>query len=164
MAKVSKGYSLTHAYKRYRERNKNRKMVYDSSSKEYVDIYKVSAKEYRDICKSFNDLLVDEVLTGRAVKLPHSVGMLWGKKFKMNWNKPPIDLNESKKTGWKQIIYHLNEHSDGWCAMWKWSKRNNLITNLQYYSFFPTWTNSNKMSKILKEEGGYRRFFVQQCI
>jgi hypothetical protein len=149
MAEVKTGYSLTHAYRYYRDKFKPK-----------GDRYKVTRQQYRDICKEFNQMIVQEVLTGKGVKLPHSMGMLWIKKFKINWDNPPVDLNASKKAGKK--IYHLNDHSDGWCAGWKWAKRNQAITNLIYYSFSPTWTNSREVARIMKEEGGHKKFFTYQ--
>lgn len=149
MAEVKEGYSLTHAYKFYKEKFKDR-----------WDKYKVSKQTYKDICKDFNKMLIEEATTGKGVKLPHSLGMIWVKKFKINWNKPPVDLNASKREGKK--IYHLNEHSDGWCAGWKWTKRNQAITNLIYYSFSPTWTNSRLVASIMKSGNGHKRFFTYQ--
>ena len=149
MAEVKEGYSLTHAYRFYRNKFKGK-----------GEQYKVDRQTYRNICKDFNQMLVDEILTGKSVKLPHSMGMLWIKKFKINWDNPPVDLNESRKQG--KTIYHLNHHSDGWCARWSWTKRNQAISNLVYYSFTPTWTNSREVSRIMKEEEGHKRFFTYQ--
>jgi hypothetical protein len=151
MAQVKEGYSLTHAFKFFKEKHKARGKAYN-----------IDRQTYRNICKDFNQLVVNEVLSGKGVKLPHNMGMLWVKKFKINWENPPVDLNASKKAGKK--ILHLNHHSDGWCAGWKWSKRNQTISNLIYYSFKPVWGNSRRVAKIMKEEDGHKRFFTYQTI
>ena len=66
-----KGYSLDHAYKFYKEKHGN----------------KVDRKKYRDICYEFNKLLVDDVIEGKIVKLPHRLGSLWVKKYKVDLDK-----------------------------------------------------------------------------
>jgi hypothetical protein len=145
---VKEGYSLTQAYKFY-------KNLHFSKG----ESYKVSMMLYKDICRDFNQMVVEKVLQGKGVRLPHSMGMLWIKKFKINWDKPPVDLNATKQAG--KVIYHLNEHSDGYCGRWQWTKRNQAISNLIYYSFKPTWHNKKKIPKIFKE-GGHKKFFTFQ--
>lgn len=146
MPKVSKGYSLDHAYGFYKKKH------FDKG-----DAYEVDKATYRKICYAFNKKVIDKALTGSLVKLPHSMGCIWCKKFKINWEKPPIDLNETRKKG--KVVYHLNEHSNGWCARWTWSKRNNLIANLIYYSFKPTRSNSRKLSNVMQQPEGHKTFF-----
>ena len=141
MPEVSKGYSLTHAHKFYKEKTGD----------------DISRSDYRAICCAFNKAIVEEALEGKVVKLPHRMGSLWVKKYKMDPNKPNIDLNESKKAG--EVIYHLNFHSDGYNARWAWSKRNNLVTNLIYYSFHATRANSRALAKVMKQPDGHKRYF-----
>jgi len=144
MAKVKNGYSLEHAYEFFKEKHN-------------IDI---SYKEYREICYDFNKMIVNEVLEGKTQKLPHSMGMLWIKKFKMNYDNPAIDFKATKEAG--KTIYHLNEDSDGYCGRWTWSKRNNLAKNMIYYSFQPSWTNKRACSAEFKKHNGYRKFFISQ--
>lgn len=141
MPGVSKGYSLTHAYKFYKEKHGNN----------------VDQATYRKICCEFNKKVCELVLKGRVVKLPHNVGDLWIKKIQTNWEKPRIDLNETKKRG--KTIYHLNEHSDGWWARWYWTRFNNRITNVIFYSFHPTRANSRAVAAIMKQKDGHKRYF-----
>lgn len=144
MAKVSKGYSLEHAYKAYKKK-------YNSD---------ITYKQYRQICYKFNKMLVKEVLDGKTQKLPHGMGMLWIKKFKMNYDNPPIDFKATVEAG--KTIYHLNDESDGYCGRWTWSKRNNLATNMIYYSFQPSWSNKRACAAEFKKPNGYRKFFMSQ--
>lgn len=141
MPDVKEGYSLKHAYKFYKEKHT-----------EDIDL-----STYRKICCDFNKQIVEHILKGSVVKIPHSLGNLWIKKIQTNWEKPRIDIQNTKKYGKK--IYHLNEHSDGWWARWYWSKNNNLITNVTYYSFHPTRDNSRAVSAIMKQKEGHKRFF-----
>ena len=142
MAEVSKGYSLNHAFQFYKD-------------KYGTDIDKAT---YRKICYAFNKMMVEEALAGSMVDFPHSMGSLWIKKYEMDLDKPNIDLNESKKAG--KIIYHLNEHSDGFNGRWSWSKRNNLVTNLIYYSFHATRENRRKCAAEFKKPNGHKKYFT----
>ena len=136
------GYGLDHAYKFFKK--KHGKLV--------------ERELYRKICYDLNKMIVDNVVEGRVVHLPHAMGSLWAKKFEVNYEKPPVDLNETKKAG--KTIYHLNHHSDGFMAKFTWSKRNNLIANLIYYSFKPTKANSSKISQVMKQPDGHKRYFT----
>lgn len=140
MASVKKGYSLTHAYKAFKEKHGNL----------------VTLTEYRKICVEFNKRIVSNALTGRVVKLPYGIGDFWIKKIQTDWEKPRLDLNETKIQGKK--VYHLNEHSDGWWARWYWTK-NHRIPNMKLYSFQPTRGNSRAVAKIMKQPEGHKRFF-----
>lgn len=141
MAKVKKGYSLDHAYQFFKKKHG----------------INMDKKTYRELCYAFNKMLVDDILEGKMTKLPHRLGSLWIKKYQIDPNNPPIDLNETKRTG--KIVYHLNFHSDGFSAKWAWKKRNNLVTNLIYYSFQTTRANSRALARVMKEEGGHKRYF-----
>lgn len=141
MPEVSKGYSLSHAHKFYKKKTGS----------------KIEKALYREICCAFNKALIADALEGRVVKLPHSMGSMWVKKYQADPENPPIDLNASKLAGKK--IYHLNFHSDGYAAKWVWSKRNNLVTNLIYYSFHATRANSRSLAKVMKQPEGHKRFF-----
>lgn len=142
MAEVSKGYSLSHAYKFYKDKHGG----------------DVDKDTYRQVCYAFNKMVIDDALEGKMVKLPHRMGSIWVKKYKVDPDKPYVDLNESKKAG--KVIYHLNFHSDGFQARWAWSKRNNLVTNMIYYSFHATRANSRALAKVMKEPNGHKRYFT----
>lgn len=141
MPDVKKGYSLSHSYKYFKK-----KYGFD-----------IDLATYRAICCAFNKKIVQNVIDGKVVKLPHSLGDLWIKKIKTNYDKPRVDLNETKKLG--KTIYHLNEHSEGWWARWYWSRKCNLVTNMIYYSFQPTRENSRNVAKVMKKINGHKRYF-----
>jgi len=141
MGRIKEGFGLDDAYKFYKDKHGP----------------KVDKSTYRKICYEFNKMMVDDVLEGKVVKVPHRLGELWIKKYKIDLDNPPIDLNETKKAG--KIVYHLNQHSDGYQCRWSWSKRNNLVTNMIYYSFHATRANSRELAKIMKQPGGHKRYF-----
>lgn len=150
MPTVKKGYSLMQAYTFYRKKYEN-------------DKNKVLKKMYIDICQDFNKMLMEEAMNKPSgVKLPFSMGTIWVKKFKISWKNPPIDLAESKRL--KKKVYHINHETDEWCCRWKWSKRNNLITNLIYYSFTPSRKNARTLSKHFRQNNNHRKYFTFQTI
>ena len=142
MGRITHGYGLDHAYKFFK--------------KKYAKT-KVTRETYRKICCDFNKMIVADAIEGKTVPLPYSMGSLWIKKYEIDYDNPPIDLNESRKAGKK--VYHLNFHSDGYIAKWAWTKRNNLITNLIYYSFRVTREHSRAVAQIMKQPNGHKRYF-----
>ena len=112
---------------------------------------------YKKIVLAYNKEIASQALLGKVVKLPHACGSLWIKLYQTNYENPKVDLNETKKSG--KTIYHLNLHSDGHMGRWVWSKRNNLMKNLVYYSFQASRDNKIAVAKIMKEENGHKRYF-----
>lgn len=144
---VKEGYSLTHAYKEYKEDCRERGEVYG----------KVNEHIYRKICKDFNEMLVAEAMTGRCVSFPHYMGGLAVRKQEVDFEKLKIDWGETDKLG--KIIYHTNQHSDGFFARWMWKTPWNVST--AYYKFVPVRGIKTRLSKIMKQEGGHKRFFTK---
>ncbi|GAF94056.1 unnamed protein product [marine sediment metagenome] len=75
--------------------------------------------------------------------------------YKTNTYK--VDLNETRLAG--KTIYHLNDHSDGFMSRWVWSKRNNLMRNLVYYSFTATRANKRELAAHMKRPDGHKKYF-----
>jgi len=138
--------TLTHAYKFYKEKYKDQPE------------YKLTASEYKALCYDYNKRASAKVLEGEIVFVPYSLGQVYIKRRETNYARPGIDWVESKKAGVR--IYHMNFHSDGWRCRWHWSKRNNLITNLIYYSFKPSRANDRLLAAIMKVKDGYKRYFL----
>lgn len=142
MPQISKGYGLDHAYKFYKKKHKDA----------------VDKKLYRTICYDLNKMISADVVKGKMVQLPHRMGHLWIKKYMMDYDNPPVDLNASRNAGEK--IYHLNWHSDGYIARWAWKKLNSTVTNLIYYSFHATRANKREVPKIMNKPGGHKQYFA----
>ena len=143
MPQVKEGVSLTNAHRFYTS-----------------DGGVVTKSIYRKVCQDFNDMLVNELMEGRTVKLPHGLGKLTVVKYKINWKRPPIDFHATKKLG--HTVYHTNTHSDGYCAKVEWKRRKRLIKNLFFYEFDITWSNSKRISQQMMKEDGHKIFQVQE--
>lgn len=166
MAKISKGYSLDHAYGFYK------KSVAKKAQK-----FKISKKEYKEICKEYISTIIDiMLLEGQTIPLPYGLGDLrirrsltipeFGlaksdRKLKIDWKstnelwKSNPELKEQK-----QFVYHLNDHSDGWYAVWHWTKFNMRLKGKRVYSFDPCWSNKRRLAKIMQEPKAYSRYFT----
>lgn len=142
MSRVKDDNGLTEAYKFFKTKHSHK-----------IDIY-----TYKKICYEINKMICDQVLQGKMVSLPHGIGAIWIKKYKMNLDKPKLDLHETKKQGKK--IYHLNFNSDGYQVRWCWRKKHNWFKNTKFYSFHPTRDNSRRLAKVMKQEGGHKKFMT----
>jgi hypothetical protein len=121
--------------------------------KEYEDFYGVGYKKYRAICESFNKEVIDKILIeAKEFKLPYRLGSLRILKKEMNFssakNKLKIDWQETNKH--KKVIYHLNDHTDGFNYRWFWSKIKAIVKNKTIYSFQATRTNKRRLAGLLK--------------
>ena len=125
------------------------------SYKEYDDYYKVGYKKYRSICEDFNKLIIDEILLkAKEFKMPYRLGSLRILKKEMNYsvgkNKLKINWFETNKN--KKVIYHLNDHTDGFNYRWFWSKKKAIVKNKTIYSFQATRTNKRRLAGLLKNK------------
>jgi hypothetical protein len=164
MPQVSKGYSLHHAY-----------LNYSKSTRNKAQKFKVGPKKYKEIAQEYLKTIVDLILEdSKEVKLPYNMGEIRIKRSMTSYEmaddnsyKMKVDWKATKEL-WKtcdecrerkQRVYHLNEHSDGWYSRWFWSKQNVNIKNQSAYSFDPSFTNRRRLAKIMKTDGGYKRYF-----
>ena len=86
--------------------------------------------------------------------MPHRLGSLRILKKEMNYsagkNKLKINWQETNKH--KKVVYHLNDHTDGFNYRWFWSKKNAIVKNKTIYSFQATRTNKKKISFFIKRQ------------
>ena len=141
-------YTITDAFKLYQE--------------EVLEGLQVPYKEYRAILKTFNKLLVTEVLYNSAeIIIPSNIGVIRIRKRKVNLeniNKLLPDWAATKKL-WednpkakekKQLVYHLNEHRKGYKYKVYWDKRKSRVKNHTIYYFKPCRDFSRELAYVLK--------------
>ena len=121
--------------------------------KEYDDFYNVGYKKYRRVCEEFNKLIIDGILLkAKEFKMPYRLGTLRILKKEMNYsagkNKLKIDWKATNENG--KVIYHLNDHTDGFNYRWFWSKKTAIVKNKTIYSFQATRTNKRRLAGLLK--------------
>jgi hypothetical protein len=151
MAGVSKGVSLTHAFKFHRNKKKKEGRT------------TVNESTFRKVCYSFNKKLGDRVLTGFHTQLPYHMGFIRIVGRKGNIDKLSIDFKATKEYG--ETIYHDNRHTDGHYYFWNWQKPNHLVKNMQHYTFLPTRGNKGtslkeKLTAVLQTARGYKLYLI----
>ena len=123
--------------------------------KEYEDFYKVGYKTYRSICQDFNKLIIDDILLkAKEFKMPYRLGSLRILKKEMNYSssKNKLKIDWKKTNEHKKVIYHLNDHTDGFNYRWLWSKKKAIVKNKSVYSFQATRTNKRRLATLLKNK------------
>ena len=108
------------------------------------------------ITSSFTDIIEDNL----PFKMPCRLGVLRVKKSKMNYkdkNKLKVDWKTSKEAN--KIVYHLNDHTNGYKFRFWWEKRG-PIKNLSVYSFTPIREYKRLLSSILKDKNRTIDYFM----
>ncbi|MEK6861616.1 MAG: hypothetical protein AABY07_06615, partial [Nanoarchaeota archaeon] len=101
--------------------------------------------------EAVNKEMVKELLNGKQIRLPFSMGTLRIEKHKVPFNKRRFlyfDFKKFNETGKK--FYFLNEHRDGYYYKIKWIKGNSI--DLFPYAFFPVRTFKRTLAKKLLTE------------
>lgn len=103
----------------------------------------ISFKEYDALLRSINlEYSIRILETGNVVKLPYGLGGLSinkkkGKKIYSDGNGDhiclPVNWKETLKE--KKVIYHFNEHTDGFHCKWYWIKSMSKIKYKEIWSF-----------------------------
>ena len=136
----------------------------------------VGRLEFCRIINAFNKHIMLLINEGHEVKLPEKMGTLSvkGKKIETKYDEDlnriinqSIDYGETNKL-WarcpecqknKQVIYHLNEHSDGIRYKFFWSKEKMIVENKLFYTMVFTRSNKRTLSNLITEHG--RSYYVE---
>jgi len=153
-------YKTDDLYKFYKNEHKIKKT---KSSKA------VSRVLFSKILYTYYQKCIEEViLKNKALQFGYNLGMLKVFKREPNFFKTgdlnkidlPIDYNATLKF-WsenkeaeknKQIIRHLNDHSDGYIYFYKWVKFHAKLKNKGWYAFKATRTNKLLLSSEVKKQ------------
>ena len=150
MDKNKKTVTLVDAYEHYAENTTN----------------PVDKATYLAINKMFNQRLSNSILDNNEFKIPSRLGSIRIKAFKTSTKELRPDWAATTKL-WdecseckekKQLVYHLNEHSDGWYNKWYWSKKTAIFANKKVYSFTPSRRNKREIARLVKTEN--KRYFA----
>jgi DNA polymerase elongation subunit (family B) len=132
----------------------------------------VNRKDFCKIVNEFNKHIMNLVFEGDEVKLPEKMGTLSvrGKKVIPRYNEElgridneAVDYGETNKL-WakcpeckekKQVVYHLNEHTDNIRYKFFWSKDRMIVENKLFYTMIFTRTNKRHLSQLIQNGGDY---------
>lgn len=115
-------------------------------------LYNIDYTTFRSIINDYFKYLRDEIIEkGKEIKLPCRTGSLSIVKHKpkeYSGKSLRMDYAESKK--YDKVIYHLNEHTNGFKYRYYWNKQTMLLTNKHKYQLVMTRENKRRLAQILK--------------
>lgn len=125
---------------------------------------KITRKQYVDVCHLFNKKLSDSIIREstefrvffglgfirirsfkQTIKFTED-GRVDSRKNKIDWGKtralwktmyPGKSFEEITKIPNKKLVFHLNEHSNGYIMRWYWEHRTCVFKNRSVYAFKP---------------------------
>jgi len=160
--------SLIYRGKRYR----SKKVIFMDKHRFIID-----RQTFSNIIKDFNLALVTMIIDeAEEFKMPANLGTVRIKKYKKrirfnedgtvdrryhspDWKKtlelwekeyPGKSKQELKKIKGKPMIYHLNEHTEGYVFKLFWNKYSSAIVNRQMYAIVLTFTNKRRIAALIK--------------
>ena len=117
-------------------------------------VYQIDYTTYRKIITDYFMFIRDEILEkSREFKMPCRLGSLFIMKRKpLKWDSGSlrIDYKTSKDLG--KVVYHLNEHSDGYKYRFCWSKVKSLVPYKIKYQLIVTRHNKRRLAQIIKNK------------
>ena len=105
-------------------------------------MYDINQKLYNEIICRSNQLYVDALMEGRAVRPLPGLGEFQVHKYKSSKSGKVVDWASYYNRGVYKLI--LNEHSDGFRFFVKWTK-NRKLRNIRSYRFSLTTTSRKKL-------------------
>lgn len=128
---------------------------------------------YAKYCKNLevcNWMYIEFALrTGQKVSLPHGFGSIavnkkMLKRFKEHDGKRYVNLrpdwSKTKKIG--KMVYHTNEHTDGYNFRWVWFPQDSKIAMSDLYVFKPGRYASRAITKYLKRTNTqYKEIYLE---
>ena len=128
--------------------------IYDAYIKEFENQspYDVSRTTFIDVNDKFYTRVVEEILDGKTFNMPFGVGRILVEKRKakaFRTSKRFIDWKTTMEVG--QVVYHLNEHTNGYNYFIRWYK-DAVIKNCKKYRFIPTRAFRRTLAQIIKSK------------
>lgn len=138
----------------------------------------VDYKSFTGIINDFNKEIARIIIEkGAEFTMPLRLGSLRIKKYKqktmnpdgtiirnnmvVDWKRtkelwkelyPGKSLKELKPIRGKQVVYYLNEHTDGYRYKFYWNRRGSNARNRGIYSIIFTFTNNRHLASVLKSD------------
>ena len=165
-----RGKGLNNANIRLKELYKN----YKSKSKNPVEYSK-----YAEFLKEYNErIMYSLIYDSLEYRMPYKLGFLRLQKRQMtpymkdgklckkslapDWERtknywkelyPDMTFEEMKDIPNKKVLFHHNDHTDGYSARFNWDKKISTTKNQSQYMFRVTRTIKKELAKYIKEVG-----------
>lgn len=145
--------------------------------------YNVSTPKYGSIFKDINSGIMNLILlqnfefkmpcrlgTIKVIKYKHSLkfksdGTVDKKSWGVNWKETLLlwERDEESRIN-KKLVYHLNDHTNGFVCKFKWNKRGCNIPNHFYYKFIASREHKRNLNKYLKDKSLNIDFYESQSL
>lgn len=138
---------------------KNNSFTYRDSYKEYIKTNgkNIDYSTYKNILYEFSNVILNNLLyKSECITMPYGFGYLCIVKYKpktLDKNRLSIDYKSSKEFG--KIIYHLNEHSDGYKYRLFWSKIPKTFPERYKYQLQLVRKNKRLLAKLIFNNQDY---------
>ena len=160
------GYVKTSNRKAFIHKDYGRLDVYRwwRKQKPYFDI---SKDLYRKVCYEMSELILKELIFNnykyqmpcgmgwmdivkKKYKLPlNPDGTICKRKMKIDWGRTNKYWKEHPEMHGKKMIYHLNEHSDGYIARFRWHRKSRIKGISAYRLEAARWAKT-ELAKFIK--------------
>lgn len=115
-----------------------------------LSAYYCTKQEFVDINKAFFLLLTLYLIeTGNEYTFPGGLGSIKVRKRRARMDQQFIDFKRSKEVG--KRVHHMNMHSNGYYARFKWYKRKITLANKKAFKFIPVRAAKRHLAKCIKE-------------
>lgn len=120
--------------------------------KEADSPYIVDKKIYKQIVKEYITIVFEKIFDGNIYYMPYGFGPLYVNKRKVIVGKRlSPDWEATKKYG--KMVFHLNEHTNGFKYSFKWDKGGCRFRNGRLYRLEIARLNKRALAKSIKQEG-----------
>ena len=114
--------------------------------------YDVPQTTFVEVNDLFYKKCVENVLAGRTLEMPFGLGKILIEKKKataFRTSKRFIDWQKTMEIG--KLVYHLNEHTNGYNYFIRWYKQGK-VKNMKKYRFIPTRDFRRTLAHIIKSK------------
>jgi len=133
--------------------------MYIKYEKEHEDnpVYNVNKDMFYTLCSEFYKEVVQKIINeDKEFKMPYSVGNIYIRKYQPDITDVKkrtsfIDWKNTAKLG--KLVYHLNEHTNGFKFTIKWKKKQKVIRYIEIYKFVPTRMFKRSLAYVIKTKG-----------
>lgn len=140
-------------------RNKTDSHTYHSMYKHYKtnSPYKVDYKLYKRILDRMSQIIAEAVLDrSEGFKMPCGLGYIQvGKYQPKNYNSKSLSIDYKLTREYGKIIYHLNEHSNGYKYRLHWSRVPMTFADRYKYQLCLVRANKRKLAQLIFNKHDY---------
>lgn len=140
-------------------RNKTDSHTYHSMYEHYKanSPYKVDYKFYKRILDRMSQIIAEAVLDrSEGFKMPCGLGYIQvGKYQPKNYNSKSLSIDYKLTREYGKVIYHLNEHSNGYKYRLHWSKVPMTFADRYEYQLCLVRANKRKLAQLIFNKHDY---------